>query len=92
MLDEIIVQLTQDGLKVATFVIAPVLGASLLVGLVLGFFQALTQIQEVSLQFVPKFLVVSVILVLLFPWMFDVLSEFTKELFASIPVYIKGGL
>lgn len=62
----------------------PILGAALLIGLVVAIFQAVTSIQEQTLTFVPKLLVILVVLALLGPWMFSVLTNYTVNLFSSI--------
>ena len=85
-------QVTQEGLKVAAMMAFPLLLTSLLIGLVIGFFQSMTQIQEVSLNFVPKLLILSVVAVLLYPWMSEVLLNFTRSMLEGIPNYIKGGV
>ena len=85
-------QVTQEGLKVAAMMAFPLLLTSLLIGLVIGFFQSMTQIQEVSLNFVPKLLILSVVAVLLYPWMSEVLLNFTRGMLEGIPNYIKGGV
>ena len=67
----------------------PVLMVSLLVGLVISFFQAVTQIQEFTLTFVPKIIAVFVCFYLMLPWMARTLSQYTSNLIENIPMYIK---
>lgn len=67
-------------LKMAT----PVMLISLGVGLVIALFQALTQIQEMTLTFVPKILAIFLSLILLFPFMLSTLGTFTEEMFGKI--------
>jgi len=67
---------------------APVLGAALLVGLLISILQATTQLQEMTLVFVPKIVIVLVVLILTGPWMLDILTTFTHDLYAAIPQYI----
>lgn len=62
----------------------PVLGVSLIVGLLVSMFQAVTQLQEPTLSFIPKILAVVLVLVLAGPWMLNTLLGFTIELFAGI--------
>jgi flagellar biosynthetic protein FliQ len=68
---------------------APVLLVSLAVGLIISLFQAVTQIQEFTLTFVPKILAVFVTLFLFFPWISRVLITYTTDLITKIPVYIR---
>lgn len=67
---------------------APMLITALLVGLVIGMFQAATQINEMTLSFVPKVAMVAVVLVFAGHWMLSVLVSFTRELFENIPALI----
>jgi flagellar biosynthesis protein FliQ len=67
----------------------PVLMVSLLVGLVISFLQAVTQIQEFTLTFVPKIIAVFVCFYLMLPWMARVVTQYTKNVIENIPMYIK---
>ena len=67
----------------------PVLMVSLLVGLVISFLQAVTQIQEFTLTFVPKIIAVFVCFYLLLPWMAGILTQYTTNILENIPRYIK---
>jgi flagellar biosynthetic protein FliQ len=63
----------------------PVLGVSLVVGLLVSIFQAVTQLQEPTLTFIPKILAVVVVIVVAGPWMMNTLLSFTIDLWAGIP-------
>jgi flagellar biosynthetic protein FliQ len=63
----------------------PLLGAALAVGLLIGIFQAATQIQEMTLSFIPKLLALVVALFIAGPWMIQVLVTFSKRLIVGIP-------
>jgi flagellar biosynthesis protein FliQ len=67
----------------------PVLLVSLLVGLVISFFQAITQIQEFTLTFVPKIVAVFACFYIMMPWMARILTQYTTHLIENIPSYIK---
>jgi flagellar biosynthetic protein FliQ len=67
----------------------PVLLVSLLVGLVISFLQAVTQIQEFTLTFVPKIIAVFVCFYLMLPWMARTVTQYTRNVFENIPLYIK---
>lgn len=71
--------------KVGLMVGVPVLAAALAVGLMVGIFQAATQINEQTLAFVPKIIVVTLVTVMLAPWMGHALVQFTQTLFQAIP-------
>ncbi len=76
--------------ETAMLVAAPVLLVSLAVGLIISVFQAITQINEMTLSFIPKVIAVVAVLVIFFPWMLQVMLDFTRELILSIPAAIKG--
>ena len=66
----------------------PVL-AAMAVGLIVALVQALTQVQEMTLTFVPKILSMFIALLLAFPWMMDKMINFTRDLFMNIPTYLR---
>ncbi len=68
----------------------PVLIVGLLLGLVVSIFQAVTQIQEQSLSFIPKIIGTAVVIVVAGPWMLNQLLGYTEELFRSIPALVGG--
>ncbi|TDQ41383.1 flagellar biosynthesis protein FliQ [Tepidicella xavieri] len=78
----------QNALFTLLAVSAPVLGTVLLVGLVISLFQALTQINEATLSFVPKLVAAVAVFAIAGPWMLVTLVDFIKRLFQSIPGYI----
>lgn len=86
---DLVKQLSGEVFKTVVIVSAPVLLVSLTVGLVISLFQAVTQIQEFTLTFVPKILAVFVTLFLFFPWIARVLITYTTNLITNIPVYIR---
>ena len=68
----------------------PILAASLIVGLLISIFQAITQIHEMTLTFVPKIIAVALVLALFLPWMIKSLVNYTTYLYTSIPQIIGG--
>jgi flagellar biosynthetic protein FliQ len=78
----------QQALLVAVQLSAPILISALAIGLVIAVFQAATQINEMTLTFVPKLIVIGVVLVVAGPWMLGVLVDYTRELVKSIPELI----
>lgn len=89
MSTEFLLSLSQEALKVTLLLSAPMLGFGLLAGLIVSIFQAVTQIQDMTLTFIPKILAVVLALVLFSAWMLDILLHFTADLFIHIPDYIK---
>jgi flagellar biosynthetic protein FliQ len=67
----------------------PILVGGMLVGLIISILQATTQIQEQSLTFVPKLIVVFILLIVLAPWIVNVMVGYTTELYAKIPAVVK---
>ena len=72
-------------LWVVTLLVAPILGAALAVGLFIGILQAATQIQEMTLSFIPKLAPVAAVLFFVGPWMLTILVDFTQQLYLEIP-------
>lgn len=85
MTEEFVVHLIREAFFTALLIAAPVLLLSLVVGLFISIIQAATSIQEVTLTFVPKMILIGIILVFTLPWMIDVMSSFTVDLFSKIP-------
>jgi flagellar biosynthetic protein FliQ len=85
MSEEFIIHLFREAFYTGLLVSAPVLLASLVVGLLVSIFQAATSVQEFTLTFVPKIVVVAIILVLMLPWMIHTIVGFTENLFQQIP-------
>ncbi len=86
---EFLTQIGKDALLLIMYLAGPILGAGLLVGLVISLFQALTQIHEMTLSFVPKIIVVFLVIALLGPWMLGRLLFFTSTLFINLPNLIR---
>jgi len=89
MTPELVVTIGKSALETAILISAPMLLLSLIVGLLISIFQAVTQINEATLTFVPKIIVTFLALLLFFPWMLRVMLGFTTSLFANIPSYIR---
>lgn len=75
--------------KITLMLSLPMLLAGLLAGLVISIFQATTQINEMTLSFVPKILLVVVVLIFIMPWMMNMMIDFTTGLFNQIPALIR---
>ena len=88
MTPEYAIKLGQDTLMVVLIVAGPTLLVALVVGLVVSIFQAVTQIHEMTLTFIPKILSVGIVLSLLLPWTIQRMTEFTTMLINSIPAVI----
>lgn len=84
-----IIYMAKEALGTAIIVGGPLLLITLLVGLVVSIFQAMTQIQEQTLTFIPKILAMALILLLLGPWMLDVMTAYTINLFNELATYAR---
>jgi flagellar biosynthetic protein FliQ len=85
MTPEMVLTLGQQALQLALLLAAPLLLVSLVVGLLVGVFQAATQINEMTLSFIPKLLAMAATLMMAGPWMLQLLIDFTRRLFETIP-------
>lgn len=88
MFENIVMGIANEALFTVLLVSAPILGVALLVGLLISIIQATTQLQEMTLVFVPKIVAVFIVLIIFGPWMLNILISFTHTLFASIPKFI----
>ena len=92
MTPDFVTELGHQTLWVVVLLAAPILIAALAVGLVIGMFQAATQINEQTLSFVPKLGAMALVLFVATPWMLSVLLDFTRALITGIPEFIGAGL
>lgn len=88
MSPDTVIDLTRQALMVILYLSMPILLTALAVGLLIGMFQAATQINEMTLSFIPKMIAVVFAILLAAPWMLQVIVDFTERLFHSIPSLI----
>lgn len=81
--------ISSEALKAILITAGPALAVSMIVGLIVGFFQAITQIQEFTLTFVPKIVAVFLCIFFLLPWLANQMIAFTVNLLGNVTVYIK---
>lgn len=86
---ELLSQISRQTFETILLVGGPVLMVSLIIGLIISVFQSITQIQEMTITFVPKIIAVFITLLVALPWMVKVLLGFTKNIFENIPFYVK---
>jgi flagellar biosynthetic protein FliQ len=89
MTPEFVVNFAQEAIKITILVSMPMLALGLIVGLAISIFQAVTQIQEMTLTFVPKILIVLIALLFFANWMLSQLMHFTINVIQQIPYYIR---
>ena len=84
----LVVDLARNMIMTALLIASPMLVVALAVGLVISIIQAVTQIQEQTLSFVPKLIAVGVTFIIALPWIIQVMVKYTSELFRSLPSMI----
>jgi flagellar biosynthetic protein FliQ len=89
MTESFVMTLSRDTMLIAFTLAAPMLGVSLLVGLVVSLFQAVTQINEMTLTFVPKVISLGLIILFLGPWMLQQVVRFTIRLLDMLPYMVQ---
>jgi flagellar biosynthetic protein FliQ len=88
MTPDIVLDVGQRALEITAALTGVILIPALIVGLVVAMFQAATQINEMTLTFIPKLIVVAVVLMVAGPWMLQLIMDFVVDLFESIPELI----
>lgn len=85
MTPETVMTVGRQALELTILLSAPMLLAALVTGLLVSIFQAATQINEMTLSFIPKLLVMFLVLLLTGPWMLTMMVDYMRQLFSSIP-------
>ena len=80
----------KQAIKVALLISSPMLIGALVMGIMVSLFQAVTQINEQTLSFIPKILVIVGAMVICAPWMSDTMTNFTREIIINIPKWVNG--
>ncbi|EIV6476364.1 flagellar biosynthesis protein FliQ [Campylobacter lari] len=88
-MESTLVALGVQNFKITLMLSLPMLLAGLIAGLIISIFQAVTQINEATLSFVPKILLVVVVIVFLMPWMISSMIDFTTNILNQIPSFIR---
>lgn len=88
MTPDSVIAIGQEAMKMTTLLSAPVLGVVLVTGVLISLFQAVTQINEMTLSFIPKLIVLALVLAVAGAWMIDLMVDFTIRLFERIPSLI----
>lgn len=89
MTPETVVNIGQQALQIMLLVSAPMLLAALLTGLLVSIFQAATSINEQTLTFIPKLVVMFIVMILAGPWMIGTMTDYMTRLYSSIPELIR---
>ncbi len=89
MENDFVIEVVNQAIKVTLMLSAPMLIGALVVGVLVSIFQAVTRINEQTLSFIPKILVIIAALVIFSPWMMETMVSYTQDLFTSIPELIR---
>ena len=89
MTPETVVNIGQQALQIMLLIAAPMLLAALLTGLLVSIFQAATSINEQTLTFIPKLVVMFIVMILAGPWMIETMTDYVTRLYSSIPELIR---
>lgn len=89
MNEDFILGLGQEALKVTILLAGPILLVAMVVGVVVSLIQAVTQINEATLSFIPKVLAIAIVLVVGGPWMLETITHYTTDLITRFPEYIR---
>ena len=88
MTPEFVIGFARQSIELTLLIALPMLGIGLIVGVLVSIIQAATQIQEMTLTFVPKIISIFLALLFSFPWIMDKLVTFTREVFLNLPNYV----
>ncbi|WP_374340236.1 flagellar biosynthesis protein FliQ [Methyloversatilis sp.] len=83
-----VVDIGRHAVEILLVISAPMLGAALVTGLIVSIFQAATQVNEMTLSFIPKLIAVFLVIVLAGPWMITLMTDYIRRLYSSIPSLI----
>lgn len=89
MTPEFVMDMGRRAMEVTLLLSAPMLLLGLAAGLIISIFQAVTQINEMTLTFIPKLIAIFLGIIFFLPWMLQVMTEYTTNIFVNIPNYIK---
>ena len=89
MTPEFVIEVGREAMQVAFLLAAPPLITALVVGLAVSIFQAVTQIQEMTLAIIPKMVAILIALIVAFPWLLETLTVYTTAVFRSIPTVLR---
>lgn len=89
MTEELVIEVLTEVFYTVFIILLPILGTSLVVGIIISIFQAVTSIQEMTLTFVPKILLTAVVIVFLLPWILDKMIAITLKIFNIIVTAVR---
>jgi len=89
MSEEIVMQIATETLKTMMLIAGPMLIAAMVIGIIVSILQAITQINEATLTFIPKMVAIIVVLLVMAPWMLEVLQNYSSEIFGNFAAWVR---
>ncbi len=89
MTPDMVVGIAKDAIEMTLYLSLPIMGVALIVGLVVSLFQAVTQMQEITLTFVPKIVAVMFSILFLTPWMLQKMVFYAERLLVGLPGFVR---
>jgi len=89
MTEELVIEILKEVFFTVFVILLPILGVSLVIGIIISIFQAATSIQEMTLTFVPKILITALVIIFLLPWIMDKMIAMTNKMFTMFITVIK---
>lgn len=89
MNEEMVMNIGAEAIKTTLMLAGPLLLAAMAIGLVVSLLQAITQINEQTLTFIPKMVAIIVVLMVMAPWMMEILTHYTTEVLGNVTEYIR---
>ncbi len=89
MTPDVVVGIAKDAIEMTLYLSLPIMGVALIVGLVVSLFQAVTQMQEITLTFVPKIVAVMLSILFLTPWLLQKMVFYAERLLVGLPGFVR---
>lgn len=89
MNDEMVISVAGEAIRTTIYLAGPLLGAAMAIGLIVSILQAVTQINESTLTFIPKMVAVLIVLTVMAPWMLEVLRNYANDIFGNLGGWVK---
>lgn len=89
MSEELVLSVGAEAIKVCLLIAGPMLAAAMVIGIAVSVLQAITQINEATLTFIPKMLAIILVLVIMAPWMLDVIQEYTRNVIGNAGEWVR---
>jgi len=89
MTEDMVMSLGAEAVKVMIYIAGPLLLAAMAIGIVVSVIQAITQINEATLTFIPKIIAIVVVLMVMAPWMIEILTQYTADILGNVQEWVR---